>query len=411
MAFKNAVCDFINKVFLGGITVKNRMLKKVLCNTLTLVLSCGIWLGAVSPVAAGSGTEAAPAKATITKELQMAAGVKTPNADFKFVFTKVKQSSGTTSAMPTIGPVTASFTEADNGTVVQGVKTVIAQTNNILENVSWPHAGTYEYSVKEDETTSYAASTDEAVVYSKAEYKMYVRVANGTNGLYVDDVGVAEVTDDKGNTSSSVGKVDPAPAGPSGNGFRFVNEYSTMTGNSTNAALTITNNVVGTYADLSKEFQYTLRIKSPAIRSILSVYKAEIIKANGTQTTVDVSPNQDATFMLAHGESVRLISVPAGATYTIQQDAVAGYRPSYSVVENGGTPSQSTAANFGDALSATDKLIGSHANSIAFTNTFDDQTISPTGILIDNMPFVILIVAAILAFAGILISRKFRMER
>lgn len=78
----------------------------------------------------------------ITKEFEMADGLRTPAATFKFTARPQTQD-----ALPaTIANV--SFTEGQTGTLI-GEKYVLEGTTAISFQGTWPHAGEYVYTVKE----------------------------------------------------------------------------------------------------------------------------------------------------------------------------------------------------------------------------------------------------------------------
>ena len=79
---------------------------------------------------------------SITKEFEMADGLRTPAATFKF--TATSQTAGVPTA--TIGDV--SFTEGQTGTL-KGEKYVLEGTTTISFQGTWPHAGEYVYMVTE----------------------------------------------------------------------------------------------------------------------------------------------------------------------------------------------------------------------------------------------------------------------
>ena len=390
--------------------MKRNKLKKVFSGIMTAALALTLCLGTAVPVSAGSGTEASPAEATITKKFQHAQGVTTPAATFTFAFTKVSEDGAAPSSnMPNIANKTVNYTAADNGTTAAGLTTVTKETGNILDGITWPHAGEYVYSIVEN-ATGYTPGTGENLTYSQATYKLYVRVANGTSGLYVANVMAERVVDDNGDTVSPGVKVDPAPGNGAGNGLAFTNVFTKRGGGTDADSLIISNAVSGTYADRTKQFNFSLTVTNAPTSSATS-FTGTITKADTTTSTVTVSPGTAQTFTLAHGEKLTFSDLPAGTTYTLSQTGMAGYKPSYRVIENGGTPSAGTAADFGDGLATGTRLVGENANSADFTNTYDDGTITDTGILVNNLPFIVLIGVSLLALGAVVVSKRRQMGR
>ena len=111
----------------------------------------------------------------ITKKFEMADGLTTPAATFKFTAT-----SQTPGALPaTIADV--SFTEGQTGTL-KGEKYVLEGTTAISFQGTWPHAGEYVYTVTEKQESM------PNVTYDASSYTLRVYVINGTNGLEVEKI-------------------------------------------------------------------------------------------------------------------------------------------------------------------------------------------------------------------------------
>ncbi len=86
-----------------------------------------------------------------------------------------------------------------------------------------------------------------------------------------------------------------------------------------------------------------------------------------------------------------ILDAPVGAKYTATETTVTGYTASYVQTVNG------TANTSASTLPVPETLIGEDNNDLAFTNSFED--ITPTGIVINNMPYVLMGCAA----AGLLV--------
>jgi hypothetical protein len=118
------------------------------------------------------------------------------------------------------------------------------------------------------------------------------------------------------------------------------------------------------------------------------------------------------TFMLKHGQYLSFSDIDAGATYVINELGTQYYRPSYALMKGGISAGTQTALNYGDGLSTPTSppmtvtispTQGQWTDSAAFTNTRDP--ITPTGIAVDDMPYVALIVIAMASLAGYLFFR------
>lgn len=399
----------------------------------------------ISSFAAGDpifGTEAAPAAAAITKNLIMPEGTTTPAATFTFQFSPVSVDDRTTSddlnTMPAVGPTTLAFSTSDTGTVSAGAKNILKQSGDVLSGVTFPHAGVYVYKIDENPSvTGYTPGDNESYVFSPAQYTLTVYVKNGVNGLYVAAVASSISVNDSSNQTSDPGdKVDPTPQpgdpNITGNYSKiiFTNTYSKTAGgvdptDPNNHVLTIGKAVSGDYADRTKYFAFQITATQPGVVQGSATYKAYVLDSgNNVVTSEDNASNLQTdvndysyieftsgvteTVNLKHDQKLVFTDLHIGANYVAVESAVEHYTASAMVVENGVGPNQYFNSIENLPLSTSTKLIGENENSAAFTNTY--RTITPTGVIINNLPFVMILILAAGAFAAFVVikSRKKR---
>lgn len=399
--------------------MKSKIMKRILTSVLGVAMVFGLSMGNGVPVmAAGEvmeGTEAAPADAYLTKELQVAEGVSVPGATFSFAFEKVKEDGGVpTAEMPAITDKNIAYTTADTSIPdASGLMKIKKMSGKILDGVAFTHAGEYEYKVTEKQAvTGYTVDADnETLQYSKAEYKMSVIVNNKADGsgVYVKYVVVDRVLNDAGTAEAA--KVTPDDD-VTANTFTFTNVFtragSLLDGNT---PLEITKTVTGDAGDKTKEFEFTLTLtKSATEGAAVTEYPAVITRVDGSKENVTVPVGAAYTFQLKHGDKLSFDkagafpgTLPAGTRYTVAETAVGGYITSAEVKENGGT---ATTVN---DVTAANKLVGDHENYARYTN--EKGTTPPTGILINNLPFILLIGVAIGAFVLIIAAKRRRSVR
>lgn len=405
-------------------------LRSFLSLALAIVLCLGTALPALADLngdGAAVGTESNPAKVGITKLLTMPDGTTIPTATFTFNVSKVSKNGdegvGALAAMPSIGVSdgtgvnSVTYTAVDPNSVNNGIKSVYKETPDILGSIIWPSAGVYVYEIGE-QSDSVLTTAEETMTYSLAKYKLsvYVKEKSGGSGYYVYAVSVAITTPDI--VAQNVGdKVDPTPGtGGKHSDLIFTNSYLKTSGGGdptdlANQRVSISKLVDGEYAEKDRYFTYDLTVTQPAgVTGNAATYKAYVLNssnaivtsASHTSTTIQtdsygdyftVTSGTQTSVMLKHGEKLVFTDVHIGATYVANEQGAVGYTPSAIVTVNGGTP-ENLSGSLGSSLSTNSRIIGDQgANTAAFTNIY--QSVTPTGIIIDNLPFILLLTVAV----------------
>ena len=305
----------------------------------------------------------------ITKEFEMADGLTTPAAIFKFTAT-----SQTQDALPaTITDVT--YQAGETGTLKDG-KYVISKNTAISFTGNWKHAGEYVYTVTEKQENM------PNVTYDTSSYTLRVYVINGTNGLEIEKI----------TAQGATGKTDK---------ILFTNTYA-----KNNATLTIEKNTEGDYADKTRKFDFEITFtKSPM--SDQTTFTGTI----GAQS-VECTAGQTKTFKLADGEQLVFNNLPVGTTYMVKELAATdGYTPKVTVIENQTTTVTNKTVQETEALDTLkenrkNNLVGENENKVTFTNTYKDVAV--TGIVMNNLPFILLVAVAIVAFVSLAVIKRRR---
>ncbi len=145
----------------------------------------------------------------------------------------------------------------------------------------------------------------------------------------------------------------------------FTNEYDS-------GKLTVTKHTTGNMADLNKQFEFTITFNAPTgteFKSTIGVTSAE-------KSTESTNTKLVYTAKLANGESAVFDNIPAGATYTVTENK-----------ENYKHDAED------EVFSDTDKLISAgDTDTVNFTNTLTNEI--DTGINLDSMPYVLMLVVA-----------------
>ncbi len=349
--------------------MKKAMKKKLVTLGLVCMMTAGVRT-AVFADEVPAENEVSPVE-HVTKHFEMAEGIAAPDVTFSFTAAKV------TSDAPNAVIRDLTYTSSDAAVATNGLVSLDKTTEITFEE--FPHAGLYEYTVKE------TAGTENDVTYDTASYDLKVYVVNGTDGeLYVQSI----------TAEKDGAKQDD---------LAFVNTYCK------NSSLTISKTTEGALADKTKDFEFTIRFEKAATEADnVNSYSGKIMNGtNETGETVECQVGQETSFQLHDGESLVFDSLPAGTRYVAAEDAASdGYTPSIKVVENGVvTRNDHVSEDAGIASSVSDtNLVGENDNSVAFTNTYGATP--QTGIVLNNWSFILLVV---LAAAAMILSKAVKM--
>jgi hypothetical protein len=377
-----------------------------------------------------------PVDAQVGKLLTMPEGVATPNnMKFTFEFEKVSLDGETSlvGQMPTILDKDVTFQAASVSHDSDDMKKVYLETAPIFgTGTAWPHAGVYKYTVEEKENTyTISDPTKEELTYSKAQYEITVFVANksGTGGnLYIKGIVIKILKNDAG-TAVTNNKVTVEPGDPDVDGeytgMLFTNNYSARPGGgdpTTTYALAIKHEVSNPYADQTKYFAYSVTATKPASVTSATTYRIYVVQngsvvtsAANTAATIktdatygpyfEVASGTQFTVNLKHGQWLSFNDLHTGATYTATAPATVDYKHSYVKMVNGTAQGSITEAE-GNALTVPVTQITAGIDRADFTSKYKD--ISVTGISLEDMPFILLLVFAGLGLGlyGVAKTRK-----
>ena len=229
------------------------------------------------------------------------------------------------------------------------------------------------------------------MTYDTKTYTVNVYVVNDGDGLKVDSI-----TANDGETKVS--------------DMSFDNTYVK------DSSLTIEKKVTGAQADKTKHFNFTINMTKASTDTRAS-YTGTIVKGDKCKEThqnvvltFDNNGKATANVELCDGDTITFDNIAAGTRYTVTEaGATDGYTPSVAVVENGATAVQTNATSEADGITADNKLIGEKTNSVVFTNAYADTPI--TGVIINNLPYVVLVAAAVCALVALVLINRRRQYR
>lgn len=353
-----------------------------------------------------------PVDLQIKKVLNMPeTGVTTPTDGYQFVFTKhsLNRDEGKKNELPDINLVNINGFTADMTTDADDTKEgrqVTKNSSNILASVTFDKSGQYTYTVTEN------TGSKEGMTYSKASYIVSIFVEKKGDKYIPTSVQIAKTKDDKGAVVTSPTKQEYTPdeGGTSKNNFVFNNNYDPKTGNDTPTGKEITDDdkkgfvlkkeIAGTNPNLDEEFKFSITaVKPKGSNSDATKFKYKIVYQDGgmrTKGEADYGFKFDVT--LKHGERVVFSDVLLGTTVKAEETVDGGYTKDIKEGKINGTVV--TVDNLKDGLAIGDNADG---NFVVFQNT--QQT--ATGIILNNLPFIVL---ALVAGLGIFFFVKNRRE-
>ena len=418
--------------------MKKKTLQKISRLFASLVLVGAMSLGTVAPVnAAGAKTwsedQASTATAAFTVEYKRATGVEIPKTDFTVTFTKAgfKQTDEGSLAsaeadkqkMPTISPKTVSFAKGDTAVKKESTNFLGDFLNALTTPTNTKGAGVYLYNVAQTNQTCTKNNSLDELKTSTNKYlvKVYVAQKSDGKGLYIKGLVVNEGTAD----SAGSGKVDATPGGSTGSGgtsaMVFTNEYIAKNGSGgedkpvpndpKTYGLKVEKAVAGKGASEEQDFSYTMKITAPAdITTTETQYTYYKVSADGTTVNLGGKGTYgtDATFTLKAKESILVKSCYAGSKLEITEKGAANWTPQVDVTLGGSGYTQKTGGMGTDLefVSSPEHPIGQSDNTVKYTNTYLDNPV--TGIIVNNFPFVMMIVMAMAAFVAIVAVKSRR---
>lgn len=322
----------------------------------------------------------------VQKQLDLNPG-STVSATFTYSITPKELSTGTGNEKTyTDGPAAAiaDITLTDASNTANNTGTGAITFGGKSDASAFAHAGVYAWTIKENDTQNPAglgAFQDDPQVYT-----LIATVVNGDNGLEFSSFVIVK------GEATSVTNTSKADA------LKFDNKYTENTTENSND-LTITKAVAGKQGDKSKQFEFTVTFTAPSVlpegKTAADVLNAITATANGAtvvkfDNAADGATTRTITFTAADAQDVTFSNVLVGTTYSVQETAVDGYAPSWKATANGT-----------ESTSQANLLIGENANNGTMTNTHEDVT--PTGLVINNLPFIMLgcvAVAGVVAYGA-----------
>jgi len=404
--------------------MKKTFLKKLVTASIAAVTALSVFRGVPTfaddnDVATAKANGETSAKVSINKVLNIAEGITTPEATFTFTFTPKTGTSSNGAPYETIDSSNGQITDKNvsyTGTDVlaTGQTSIKKETGDIFREVNYTHAGEYVYTVAEKQNVGWKViqkngSPIDFMTYDNRNYEMHVIVKNKTTGgTYISSVYFKQVS------PSVNGKVKPSESGTTYKYDLFTNIYRKNAGKITDPnepnpnkpnvskvdpnakSLVIKKVVSGATADKSKDFTFKLTFTKASTET------SQSITGKIGETSKTFVYGQETTITLRHDQSLVFDTIPAGTRYKLVETGSQGYTASAAYKENGASKNQ--AGTVSTNFTQDSILIGEKPNDNTITNSLPDVT--PTGLLIDNLPFILMIGLGLAGF--VVLSKKRR---
>ena len=404
--------------------MKKRFLKKLVTASIAAVTALSVFRGVPTfaddnDVATAKANGETSAKVSINKVLNIAEGITTPEATFTFTFTPKTGTSSNGAPYETIDSSNGQITDKNvsySGTDVlaTGQTNIKKDTGDIFREVNYTHAGEYVYTVAEKQNVGWKViqkngSPIDFMTYDNRNYEMHVIVKNKTTGgTYISSVYFKQVS------PSVNGKVKPSESGTTYKYDLFTNIYRKNAGKITDPnepnpnkpnvskvdpnakSLVIKKVVSGATADKSKDFTFKLTFTKASTET------SQSITGKIGETSKTFVYGQETTITLRHDQSLVFDTIPAGTRYKLVETGSQGYTASAAYKENGASKNQ--AGTVSTNFTQDSILVGEKPNDNTITNSLPDVT--PTGLLIDNLPFILMIGLGLAGFVVLSKKRK-----
>ena len=363
--------------------LKNKMLTLVLA----LMVVCGVLVA--NPIQA----KAWPTfdGVYVTKILNKPSeGVTTPEETFTFKFTPYSYNGDTsiTEGFPEIKDVSVTYNANDDSDYkpeVDGTQIVKKSNEAIEDSIIFDSLkrGVYTYLLTE------VPGTTEYMTYSKASYYLTFWQDRSHNNHF-SDILIRKVTDDDGNPVKDE-KLEYSKGG--GDKLIFNNYYDKKDGNDNPGGTTglteddkkgfaLRKTITDQNPSKTDEFKFKFKLDKPKIsKSPDTEFNYYIVKNDGSREDKVTSYDTVTSINLRHNERLVLGKVLLGSKVTVEETDAGVYTGSVKLSMFNGTEGTANTGIIGDQT---------RGNYVEYYNK--KQT--PTGLLIDNLPFIALVAVA-----------------
>lgn len=182
----------------------------------------------------------------------------------------------------------------------------------------------------------------------------------------------------------------------------YEKKVDTINNSYTAEPLTITKTVNGNMGDRTQPFEFKVVFNAPEKKTVKSSIRVSGDHGEVTGVTLDdnntftFAESATVKFTLTHGQTMNFLNLPEGVTYTVEEVNVPqGYK---------------TYINDADTTAtATEGRIANDAVTISYENVNGDTTID-TGVILDNAPYIALMMVVVAGAAVMIIKKRRHFE-
>lgn len=243
--------------------------------------------------------------------------------------------------------------------------------------------GEYTFEVKETAPADKAETDTYGWTVDKTTYYVHVYVAQNGDHSYIVTEGTNIIKDNKLDN-----KVDS---------INFTNTFTKEAG-----AFTVTKEVAkDDYAAADTDYEFTATFTKSATSGEAADFVKNITVSGIKDTDYTINNDGTITFKLKKDETATFTNVPAGVKVdVVEAQAKNVDSTTIAITSNGGETKTK------DGLDSGEVLLGENLNSIVYTNTYKDVTL--TGVATKIAPFIAMVAIAGGAVALYIVSRRRR---
>lgn len=326
----------------------------------------------------------------ITTKVTTGTGTTLPTQSITYTFTQVTTDASVDALATTahaISPITIALNTLSSPTNSNNSDEYTYLSTLTINPATFPHAGVYEYDVR----CTTADSNGLDVNIGNDEYVLKIYIKNGVSALELGGITVADATQ-KVNAASGAA-----------NDFIFEHKYVKS------APVTITNQIEGLYANKTEDFTYNIEITVPSVADPTTIANQikELQDVDASKVTIDNGVIKITGITLGDDDTLSLGDIPVGASVKVVDSGKNLYTPSYTY--NSGNSSSGTKSQ---PLTVTQPVVDTTGANFVFTNTFDDTTTTPiTGLILSNLPYILLVTISLFGIIILVIADKKRKEK